>query len=327
MNIETLVTVLGKPATDPLVEETLRRFGVARRPALRIDPDDADGPVVGSQDWVTNLSSGIVFGFQEEGAFMGLDQADRGVGPLLLTEVTFHGARPGTRPYPLPLPFGLALDDDRAAVRARMAPLEKTRRSYVRDTWEHPAFRVTASYADGGTRIDFLVCMLRTEPPEPFEGGTAALPSVQTLAGLLGKRLDEAELRRVLVPLGLDRPPQTAGSDLTIDLRRSYGLRLGLQAPSAANRSKAGARLVHRIEFLRAGEFESRGWWGELPFGIRFDDSPAVALAKVGQPPAHQEDEDFSGSAFWELPDHSLQVIYSTMENIVLRVSLIASGG
>ena len=167
----------GTLAPDPRVEDALRAYGVMRRPELRIDPADADGPVVQSQDWVGNLSVGIEFGFQEEGAYMGLDQADRGVGPMVLTEIYLYAERPGVKPYPHPLPFGASLGDSRDATRARLDPLLPGRRSYVRDTWDTPAFRMTASYADDGARIDFLVCMLRLEDPEPFESASAPLPT------------------------------------------------------------------------------------------------------------------------------------------------------
>jgi len=325
MDVDTLSNLLGKHSTNSHVEAALQRFGVTRRPELVIDPADADGPVVKSQDWVSNLSAGIEFGFQEEGAFMGLDQADRGVGPMILTEVYFYGDRPGARPYPLPLPFGLLLSDSRSVVRAKMAPLEKTRRSYVRDTWEHPAFRLTVSYADGGTRVDFLVCMLRTEALEPLEGGQILLPSVAAMTGVLGKSMDDPALRQTFVPLGLDRQTLVVGTKPVIDFRRTYGLKLDFRKSPAADKVSAKALLLHEIELLGKGELESRGWLGDLPFGIRFDDSPETALGRVGQAPTHQENQDFSGQAFWELPDYSLQVAYSTMENIVLRVCIFAT--
>lgn len=326
MDADVLLKLLGLRDTDLRVEDALRAYGVLRRPKLVVDAADADGPVVSSQDWVSNLSVGIEFGFQEEGATMGLDQLEWGAGPMLLSEIYFYGERAGTRAYPQPLPFGLSLRDNRAAVRAKMARLESTRRSYVRDTWDLPDFRITVSYADGGTRIDFVVCMLRIEAPEPFEGGMAAMPRVDDMIALLGKRIDEVGVRRVFVPLGLDRPALDSSNDQLIDLRRTYGLKLHVRPLGSGRESTQARRRLHGIECMRAGELESRGWRGDLPFGIRFDDSPEAALAKVGQPPLRQEDQDFSGQAFWELPEYSLQVIYSTMENIVLRVCVFEAG-
>jgi len=315
MDAEVLVALLGLASTDPRVEDALQRLGVARRPKLKIDSDDADGPVVESQDWVGNLSLGLEFGFQEEGAYMGLDQADRGIGPMLLTEVYFHGAGPGRRACAIPLPFGLSLADDRDTVRRKLSWPGVSRRSYLRDTWDLPAYRLTVSYTDDRRNIAFVVCMLRTVPPEPFEGVTGPLPDIPTLIRLLGRRMDDAELRQVFVPLGLDRVDHSGANGQSLDFRRTHGFRLGCDG--------APVRRLRSVEMLRAGEFESRGWRGDLPFGITFDDSPEVAVEKVGLAPAHRQDEDFSGQAFWTLPDCALLVVYSTMENLVLRVQLL----
>lgn len=323
MDADALVKILGLHSTDSRVEASLRAYGVMRRPELRIDPADADGPVVQSQDWVSNLAVGIEFGFQEEGGYMGLDQVDRGVGPMVLTEIYFYGERPGTRPYPHPLPFGLSLADGRDTARARLDPLLPGRRSYIRDTWDTPAFRMTASYSEDGARIDFLVCMLRLEAPEPFEAATAPLPSVATLAGLLGKRMNDPALRQVLVPLGLDRQTLDSSGEQVVDFRRTYGFRLTCRKAPGATRGTPATLLLHGIELMRAGELESRGWRGELPRGIVFDDSPEAALAKIGRPPNHQSDQDFAGQAFWSMERLGLLVVYSTMENVVLRVSLL----
>lgn len=322
MDAQALVNLLGLPSTDIRVEDALRAYGVLRRPELTIDPTDADGPIVKSQDWVGNLSAGIEFGFQEEGAYMGLDQFDRGVGPMVLTEIYFYGARPGIHPYPYSLPFGLAITNGRDAARDRLDTLLPGRRSYVRDTWDTPTFRMTASYANDGASIDFLVCMLRTEPPEPFEAVTAPLPSITTLARLLGKRMNDPALRQVLVPLGLDRQTLDSSNEQIVDFRRTYGFRLTCRKASSANRSSAATLVLHGIELIRAGELESRGWHGELPRGIVFDDSPEAAITKIGHQPNQQFDQDFVGQAFWALEQLGLLIVYSTMENIILRVAL-----
>jgi hypothetical protein len=50
MDAAVLVKLLGLHGTDPRVEDALRAYGVMHRPKLGIDLDDADGPVVKSQD-------------------------------------------------------------------------------------------------------------------------------------------------------------------------------------------------------------------------------------------------------------------------------------
>jgi len=193
----------------------------------------------------------------------------------------------------------------------------------VRDTWDTPSFRMSASYSDDGTRLDFIVCMLRLVDPEPFESASAQLPAISTLAGLLGKRLNDPALRQVLVPLGLDRQTLNSSGEQVIDFRRTYGFRLTCrQAPGTA-RGAAANLVLHGIDLLRASAFESRGWRGELPRGIVFDDSPVTAIAKIGRPPNHQSDQDFSGQAYWALERLGLLVVYSTIENVIVRVELL----
>lgn len=318
MNAAAIASLLGLTSTDPRVEETLQQFAVLRRPALELDSAGIDGLVSKSQDRVSNLSVGIEFGFQEESALMGLDEADFSVGPLLLSEIYFYGQRLGVREYPQDLPLGLALSDNRETVRHKLAWLEDTRRSYVRDTWEHGAFRLTVSYADLDQRIDFVLCMLRAESFEAFEGGVSRLPGVDAMTALLSRPMDDPVVRQALVPLGLDRQVLTGGSERAIDFRRTYGFKLILRP--AVTPGKPKTMVLREIEYQREGEFGSRGWRGELPFDIEFDDSPETMIRKVGQEPTNRDDQDFSGQAYWELPDCALLVGYSTMENFVLRV-------
>jgi len=81
--------------------------------------------------------------------------------------------------------------------------------------------------------------------------------------------------------------------------------------------------LLNSVECVRACGVATRGWLGTLPFGITFNDSPQTVLEKVGAPPVRQHDRDFEGQAFWEFAEFSMLVKYSTMENIVLSVSLL----
>jgi len=326
MNVEAIAKLLGKLSTDPAVEAALVGHGVRRRPRLAVDDSyDPDGLVVQSQDFVSNLSKGIEFGFQDENVFNHLDNVDAGEGPIILTEVYFYGKRPGARPYPFALPFGLSLDDSRSIVREKMAALERTRRSYMRDTWELPAFRVTVSYADGDTRIDFLVCMLRAETSELSDAADASLPSAADMTRLLGKSIDDSAVLETFRPLGLvHHKTSSVSNDRVADLRKRRGIKLRFRRRFSAGQA---ALLLDQIEYVRPNGFESCGWQGSLPFGIRFDDSPDSVTEKVGLAPRRQADQDFVGEVFWELPEWSMRVKYSTMENFVLSVDLFAAEG
>lgn len=325
MDPDAIANLLGRSADDRVVQEALLRFGVARRPRAEVDFDDVDGPVVSTQDWVSNLSAGIEFGFQTESGFRYEDDAAQIQGGLILTEIYFYGQRPGSRAYVGQLPFGLSLLDDRSTVQRKMDSHLAGRRSYIRDTWDHLLFRVTASYTDSDNRIDFLVCMLRAEAAEDVRA-TVQRPGLDGLVGMLGRPVDDVMVRRTLGTYGLGRNRRRIGSGEEVDVRRTHGLRLRMRHAERSVASEESTLRLHELEFVREGAEGSRGWEGDLPAGICFDDSPAAALAKVGRPPDNQEDQDFVGQAFWEQDEFSLLIVYSTMENVLLRVVVTAPG-
>lgn len=313
--------ILGLAETDPRLEDQFRNFGVADYPKIHDSQATVDVTTTGIQDWIGNNSVGIEFGFGDEAAFIGLDASDSGSGQRILTEIYFYCHHPAVRPYPWQLPFGLNLCDDRQVVRAKLAKLEPTRRSYVFDTWELDAFRMTISYANGGTCIGFIICMMRYEPSLPFEQGLASLPMIKTVIALFGKRIDDQTLRSIFVSFGLDRQLRSDSEEL-VDFRSTYGfdLRFSTLKPSMS------VRVLSQIMCYRDREFDARGWRGDLPFGITFDDSPETLDIKIGQPPHDRVDEDFTGFAVWHFSAYSLCIYYSIMENMVLRVRILAPG-
>lgn len=317
-----IAALLGQPSAAAQVDAALTHFGVTERPALTIDPDDPDGPVVTVQSWVGNLLLGIEFGFDDEAAWRGWDEFERGRHPMLLTQIYFYCDHQGVRPYPAPLPCGLLGSDDRRTVRAKMAQWTRTCRAYQRDVWRLPEFDLVGSYVAGDTHLDFLLCMLH-EPALPQRGyGLAPVPGIGEIVGLIGSSCDDPAFRQAFDPLGLGNQLQDVEQRLTAELRRTYGLDLGFRAPAAP----AASAVFSHVMFYRARELDARGWPGALPLGIAFDDSPEVALQKAGLAPDEHRDEDFTGYALWHFPDYSLYLFYSTMENVILRVRVMAPG-
>ncbi len=328
MNPKDLLALLGRYDTDLLVEAALRHYAVRNRPEIEIDEEDADGPVVGTQSWVKNSRAGIEFGFQDEAAWIGLDETEFGKHPMVLIEICFYGMHVGVRPYQDQLPFGLQLSDDRATVRTKLVRFESTRHSYIRDTWDTPEFRMTVSCADGGRCIGFVICMLR-EPPLPNLGyAIAPVPSVAAVVGLLGRALDDPEIHLAFDPLGLRGRIDEITETGEADFRSPYGLSLDFAVPDGTNNPSAKEILLLSVTFFQEREQGARTWPGQLPYAIRFGDSPETVLQKLGRPPDIQNDneDDFSGLAKWHEPELTVSVFYDTMENRVLRVSVVAPG-
>jgi len=326
MNPQHLLALLGRYNTDAVVEAALRHYGVRNRPAVEIDPDDADGPVVETQSWVKNSRAGIEFGFDDEAAWIGLDKTEFGKRPMVLTQIYMYGQHDGVRPYQEPLPLGLQLSDDRLIVRKKLAVLEPTRHSHVRDTWDTPDFRITVSYARGDQCIAFVLCMLREPPLPPLRYALAPAPPVDSLLQLLDRPLGDSTVQQAFFPLGLQNQLDEIRESSQADLRIPYGLMLYFADPSLRKPGRVEDFVLSAMMFLQERELDGRGWPGDLPYGIAFDDSPEMVARKVGRPPDAQHDQDFTGVATWHEPILTLRVVYSTMDNRAYRVSAVAPG-
>lgn len=326
MNPTDLLALLGRPATDPLLEAALQHYAVRNRPEVEIDDEDADGPVVETQSWVKNSRGGIEFGFDDEAAWIGLDETEFGKRPMMLTQLYLYGQHLGVRHYPYPLPFGLKLSDDRATVRHKMDAVGSNRHSYVRDTWDVQGNLVIVSYAARDTCIDCVLCELMEPPLPPLGYALAAPPSVDSLIALLGMPLSDPAVGQALNPLGLQNHLEQIRETNTCDLCDPYGLMVEFTAPQPARGGTPQEALVIGMTFCRERELDARAWRGGLPFDLSFEDSPETAERKLGRAPDERLDDPYSGIALWHEPDFSLCIFYSTVENRLARVSLIAPG-
>lgn len=295
----------------------LDAHGLRWRPEL--DDEDRDK----FTDWFAIADQGIEFGFMDEAYLRARDPSLRRRLPLIFHEVIFYDRHPRIRPYLGALPYGLAFENDRATVQCRLASTGRQSRSYVRDVWELPEGRLIVSYCDGDSRIADLICCLREDPWPAGDGPLPPHPSAATIAGLLGQPIESFAFQRAFMPLGLGYAAEDGDGDGVIDLRAEYGFDMHVDAPVAEpGLPPTTSGIFDSITFYRDREFDARGWRGELPFGMSFDDSPVQALAKVAAPPLEHHDRHLDGWALWRFDGCMLQVQYSTLENLVYRVSL-----
>jgi hypothetical protein len=318
MQPEDLLRLLGRLATDPDVERLLDHFKIRRRPEVELDDEAADGPVIQKQDWLKNLHAGIEFGFEDEATFTGNESLTPGKGPMLLTQIYFYGEHSVMRPYVDRMPFNLQTHDDRQKVRQLMSQFEPTRRSWVRDTWEPPECRLTVSYTEGGAQISFVLCALRV-PPSPTLEDITPVPELDDLLAVLGRPMDDSDLRKVVRPLRIDQYLQNRGTTVIALMREQYGLELHFGGVPSMD-----ASAFTNLFLYRDREADARGWTGRLPNGLTFDDSPEVVFRKMGRPADVLAEETFDGYALWHLPTYSLQVHYSTMDNWILNLRILA---
>jgi len=323
---QELLALLGRYDTDPYVEAALSHYAVRNRPALKIDLRDPDGPVVETQSWVKNSRAGIEFGFDDEASWLGLDETEYGKRPLLLTQIYMYGRHDGVRPYLEPLPFRIDLSDDRETTRKKLGAFESTRHSHLRDTWDTTDFRITVAYTEDDRAIDFVLCMLREPALPPLAYDLQPVPSADTLVEVLGLPISDPEVLRAFGPLGLADRADEIQETGEADFRNPYGVTVGVSPAVESGGNADPGRVVSAVTLYQERELDARGWPGEIPFGIRFDDSPETAVRKVGRQPDHQTDEWFSGYAVWHDLPFSFLIFYNTMENRMARISLFAPG-
>lgn len=310
-----LIKLLGRNSLDGVVDAALKKFGMLRNPQVRIDNEDADGPVVEVQDWVINSQSGIEFGFEDEASFCGDDPVEYGIGSMMLTQIYLYGEHEGVNAYQDQLPYGLLMSDDRSIVCSKMTTWESTRRSYVRDVWELPECRMTVSYVKDGEHIGFILLWSRRNALPPRES-LIILPDIQDIINSLGEVVQSPVVRNVFQQFPLKQSQEDKNLYIRFNLREEYGIEL---------RFMDNLGLSH-VVFYREHEMNARGWQGLLPHTLEFNDSPEVLLNKMGQPPDIHNDELFAGSALWDYGRYYIKVSYCTMKNYILTVELLVQG-
>lgn len=322
---DDLLGLLGLAATSARVQASLAQLARGMQPEL--DPEDEDCLV----DWVAVNEIGLEYGFEDEAYVRALDVEERRQGALLLTQLYFYGDTSTTVPFPYPLPFGLSFEDDRAAVRRKLSIHEPLRRSYLRDSWPLPAFDLTVAYQADSGLVESVLCQVPYTPWPVPEGLTERLAGFtpEALAEHFGMRWSSAGLREFLAPLGFQAALPDVRAESTADLRLSYGIEFGF-APgrqvATSDPKFPGALALATVTYYARRVLDALEWVGPMPFGLAFTDSQAGLAAKLGRPPDVREDEDRTGFVVWHFQRFSLQVEHSTIENRLMRVTLMAPG-
>lgn len=309
----------GRPAND--FAGLCGALGAASGPDL--DEDEPDQ----HHDWILLPKRGLELGFVDAAYFAGKPRDRWRSEGLKFNQITFYSdTREGVRAYTGELPHGLSMTDSRAAVRAKLAAFEGSRRSYLTDCWDTERYRLIVAYRPGGQGLDSVHLKLSAAP---LDERLRQQPQVAADAWLqlFGLPAASPALRQALAPLDITARIEEHEDDREVDFLAECGLSLyfekaaKLKAPANASGLVLGA-----VKFYRARDLEARQYGGELPFGLHFDDSPEALVHKLGAEPARRTDGKLTGRALWHFEHCSLQVLYSTIENHLFRIMLMAHG-
>jgi hypothetical protein len=319
--------LLGQSVESIHIQQAFINLNTLTRPQL--DEDDLDQ----HYDWILVRRKGVELGFADKAYFEGLVKPlwrDKG---LILSQITFYNdTREGVSPYQGTLPYGLTLFDTREIVRIKLAEFESTRCSYLTDRWNIGKHRLIISYKSNNTGIDSVHVKL---PIYPLSDKHREQPKIaaQDWMQLFGLDWKQVKFIKAISPLDVAEELEGEEDQREVDFLDECGLMLyfeehgKLKTPHPKDTQQTGNSLVFAaVKFFRARDLEARQYTGELPFGLSFDESPQSVLRKIPHKPAKQNDGPTTGRVLWHFEQFSLQILYSTIENHIFRVMLMAPG-
>ncbi len=312
LNAERLLSFLGA-SSDRLETESLwTQLNTLSRPELSEEEEDR------YHDWVLVRRRGLELGFVDSEYAAASDRAQWGHGELILSQLYFYSGHSDIQRFEGAMPFGLQWDDTRAQARARLVQYESTRHSHLTDTWDVPGYRLTVVYNDDSDSLQRIVCRRQPAPLEPSEA--MRLPALQDLVAALGESITAPSFERLWQNGFWSAEHVTAArEDDEIDLNAACGLTLSTS-------SDKGLLPLRSVTFHRNRDQEGSGWRGELPAGLDFEDSPEDLFRKLGATPVQQSDSALTGHGVWHLADVTLHVLYSNVDNRLIRVKMLAPG-
>ncbi len=316
-----MLHLLGLPESDPQIEVLFKDLNTLNRPQLDDDPAEEGGYC----DWVLVRRKGVELGFADSTWFNAEPRTRWGTGDLILTQVYFYSAFDDVQTYGGELPFGLAWTDDRVNARQKLGAFEATRHSYLTDTWDTDAFRITVTYKDDFKALDRIFCRIDPKPITPEV--SVEPPTVAAIQGAFGIQPTESSFRALWGEAFQTNRKFPAMLDMTntigVELYFHKAKELRLNFPG----DKLPSGLVFAaIRFLAERQDDGCGWKGELPFDLTFEDSPETLFQKIPRRPDDQDDDELAGFALWHFPTHSVHVLYSHVDNRLLRITLMAPG-
>jgi hypothetical protein len=318
---DDLLTLLGRSVDDAAVQKSLGDFAHGMQPDRVFEDDEL------LVDWVTVNELGVEYGFEDEAFVKARDPRERNCGSVLLTQLYFYGDTPKTRAFPYSLPFGVGFHDERRSVRRKLGEYEATLRSYLRDAWRLPGFDVTVAYRGDSGMLESVFCHVPYTAWPPLLGEAARLSpfTPEVFVALFGLRWSSPILRSQLRSLGYEETLRQVRGEHSADLK-FRGLEL-VFAPSAqlvtADQQYSRSPALAGVTYYSSRELDARAWAGALPLGLSFTDCQADIRTKLGRKPAEISDQDRSGTLTWEFDEFTLIVMYSNIENRVLRITML----
>jgi hypothetical protein len=313
-----IISLFGKTVDSPEVEALFLDLETMNRPQPDYENEDYF-------DWVMVRRQGVELGFSGVLYHEGTSENFWGErDELALYQAYFYTAFDDVKTFQGELPFGLKFSDSREIARQKLSAYESSRHSYITDTWDANGFRLNIRYAKGFRSIDSMACIQEWLPilhKEPV-----IYPELSQIIKAFGSTVESPEFTGLWNKETVDEI-----HDLVLNegmrsafLNRSYGVDMSF--------SREGKeKQFYAITLLGNRQIDSVNWEGVLPFDLSFDDSPETMFDKMKvhkKSPDERSDtmKDNTDYAVWHFQECTLSILYSHLDNRILRVSMYAPG-
>lgn len=309
---DALLSVIGSASDAPSMAALWAELNTLNR------PEHPDAEERRYHDWVLVRRKGLELGFVDSEYEAASARFRWGHGDMVLSQLYFYSGHDDIQRYAGTLPFGLQWGDDRSIARRRLAAFEDSRHSHLTDAWDVPGYRLTATYADDTGGLSRVVCR---RLPEPIPSGHAAVvPPLLSLIGAFGESVASQTFAGLWDPVlwTSDQLTQAREED-AVDLNAACGVTIGVVG-------EGRDAMLRSVTLHRNRDQDGSGWNGALPCGLDFEDSPETLFKKVGSHPVQHADSALTGHAVWHSESFTMHVLYSNVDNRLIRVKLMAPG-
>lgn len=261
--------------------------------------------------------------------FYHIDDALAGQDPIITNIQIYSGDEEhGHVRYVKSLPFNLSFDDSRQSLNKKLGapiwqfpfvPPFKLERWNLGDKW------LLVEYSADMSTIKMIQIGLVPKKPKLSILPKIVQPDVQALLSTFGKEPKAVLAHPGYAGIDISGVPKASihdGRSHEIDALETHGVELYFR--SSKNQHQTGKNILSGARYIRKGVNWSAGFDGHLPQGLRFEDTPEVAVRKIGSLPITGKADVLTGYFVWKLPKYLLQVGFSVMEQRINRIFIAA---
>jgi hypothetical protein len=300
-----------------------------------MDDEDLKKAEVSRRLSISNRESGIYLFFTDLESYWQRYGAPKQSGSLILSRLTlvldFHE---DFKPYAGALPWGISPDTSYEEVVSKLGQPQKDwplkSGAVVKARWQVEGHNIDISFSNQTGRIRLIA--LSPAQLTQFAGReTPSLPSPAELSKYLGQSSDELTKFPVMQCFKLSERLAEINTYGEADYSKELGLELYFKPseefPEEYSLSVPSGQLcLSGMRYRRDLDFQSNGYLGELPWGLSFDDPPALVQQKAPGASIHQNFDRDDGSERWSTQACDIHVLYSFLDDSVYRVTLLAHG-